>query len=98
MPARRQPRCATKFGSGPSVAFRYKDAGPWVFGLVANNIWTFGGASGSNATNQLLLNPFFGNQFGDGWALSSSPEIVANWIAKAVPDRSESGGFPKERG
>jgi hypothetical protein len=72
---------ATKWGSGPSVAFLHKDAGPWVFGLVANNIWTFDGAAGSNATNQMLLNPFFSYHFGDGWALSSSPEITANWIA-----------------
>jgi hypothetical protein len=57
----------------------HKDAGPWVFGLVANNIWTFDGATGSNATN--MLNPFFGYHFGDGWALASSPEITANWIA-----------------
>jgi len=31
------------WGSGPSVAFLFKDAGPLVFGIVANNIWSFGG-------------------------------------------------------
>jgi hypothetical protein len=72
---------ATKSGSGPSVAFIHKDAGPWVFGLVANNIWTFDGATVGNATNEMLLNPFFSYHFADGWALSSSPEITANWIA-----------------
>ena len=72
---------ATKWGSGPSVAFIHEDAGPWVFALVANNIWTFGGAAGNNATNQMLLNPIIGYHFADGWALSSSPEIKANWIA-----------------
>jgi hypothetical protein len=72
---------ATKWGSGPSVAFIHEDAGPWVFALVANNIWTFGGATGNNATNQMLLNPIIGYHFADGWALSSSPEIKANWIA-----------------
>jgi hypothetical protein len=63
------------------VAFVHEDAGPWVFALVANNIWTFNGATGSNATNQMLLNPIIGYHFGNGWALSSSPEITANWIA-----------------
>jgi hypothetical protein len=72
---------ATKWGSGPSVAFVHEDAGPWVFALVANNIWTFGGAAGNNATNQMLLNPIIGYHFAEGWALSSSPEIKANWIA-----------------
>ena len=71
---------ATKWGSGPSAAFLHKDAGPWVFGLVANNIWTFDGATGGNATNQMLLNPFVSYHFGDGWALLSSPQITANWI------------------
>ena len=72
---------ATKWGSGPSVAFIHEDAGPWIFAFVANNIWTFGGAAGNNATNQMLLNPIIGYHFADGWALSSSPEITANWIA-----------------
>jgi hypothetical protein len=71
----------TKAGSGPSFAFIHKDTGPWVFGLVTNNIWTFNGATGSNATNQMLVNPFLSYHFGNGWALSSSPEVTANWIA-----------------
>jgi hypothetical protein len=29
----------------------------------------------------MLLNPFLSYHFGDGWALSSSPDITANWIA-----------------
>jgi hypothetical protein len=72
---------ATRFGSGPSVAFMHQDAGPWVYGLVANNIWTFGRATGSNATNEMLLNPFLSYHFRDGWAVSTSPDITANWIA-----------------
>jgi hypothetical protein len=39
---------ATKWGSGPSVAFIHEGTGPWVFALVANNIWTFGRATGNN--------------------------------------------------
>jgi len=71
----------TKWGSGPSIAFLHEDASPLVIGLVANNIWTFGGATGRNATNQMLLNPVVSYHFADGWALASSPEITANWIA-----------------
>jgi hypothetical protein len=72
---------ATAFGSGPSIAFMHQDVGPWVYGLVANNIWTFGRVAGGNATNQMLLNPFLSYHFADGWALGSSPDITANWIA-----------------
>jgi hypothetical protein len=71
-----------KWGSGPSVAFVVKDEGPWVFGAVVNNIWSFGGpAPNSDRTNQFLLNPFVSYHLGDGWALGSSPNITANWIA-----------------
>jgi hypothetical protein len=80
-PATNSTLGATKWGSGPAVAFLHKDGGPLVLGVVANNIWTFGSASGGNATNQMLLNPFFSYHFADGWALVSSPEITANWLA-----------------
>ena len=81
-PATNSTLGTTKWGSGPSVAFVHEDAGPWVYALVANNIWSFSGGPGSNnRTNQMLLNPIIGYHFGDGWALSSSPEITANWIA-----------------
>jgi len=44
-----------KWGSGPSAAFVKKDESPWVFGAVANNIWSFGGPlHGTDRTNQLL--------------------------------------------
>ena len=72
-----------KWGSGPSAAFLFKDTSPFVFGMVANDIWSFGGPPGSSdRTNQLLLNPFMSYHFGDGWAIGSSPNITANWIAK----------------
>lgn len=73
----------TKWGSGPSVALIKKDASPWVFGAVVNNIWSFGDTSpgGSNKTNSLLLNPFISYHFDDGWSVGSSPDITANWIA-----------------
>ncbi len=86
-----------KWGSGPSAAFLHQDAGPWVFGAVVNNIWSFGGpTTGSDRTNQLFLNPIVNYHFGDGWSVGSSPEITTNWIASGgkwtVP---VGGGFGK---
>ena len=68
-----------------------------MLGAVANNIWSFGGPSGSSdRTNQLLLNPFVSYHFGDGWSVGSSPNITTNWIANGgkwtVP---VGGGFAK---
>jgi hypothetical protein len=71
-----------KWGSGPSLGFVKKDESPWLFGAVVNNIWSFGGApAGSDRTNELLINPFVSFHFGNGWSVSSSPDIEANWIA-----------------
>jgi hypothetical protein len=73
-----------KWGSGPSAAFLWKDQSPWVAGAVINNIWSFGGPPGSSdRTNSFLLNPFASYHFGDGWSVGSSPNITANWLAKA---------------
>ena len=70
-----------KWGSGPSAAFIKEDESPWVFGAVANNIWSFGGPPGSSdRTNQLLLNPFVSYHFAEGWSAGSSPNITTNWI------------------
>jgi hypothetical protein len=70
-----------KWGSGPSAVFVMKNGSPWVFGAVANNIWSFyGPPSGKDRTNQFLLNPYIAYHFGDGWAIGSSPNIEANWI------------------
>jgi len=68
-----------------------------VFALVANNIWSVGGpASNADRTNQLLLNPTLSYHFADGWSITSSPSIAANWIANGgkwtVP---VGGGFGK---
>jgi hypothetical protein len=72
-----------QWGSGPSLAFIKKDESPWVYGAVVNNIWSIGDTppGSSDRTNQLLVNPFISYHFGDGWAVGSSPDITANWIA-----------------
>jgi hypothetical protein len=73
-----------KWGSGVSAALLKKDASPWEFGAVVNNIWSFGGPPhGSDRYNQMLLNPFFSFHFGDGWSVGSSPNITADWVSKS---------------
>ncbi len=73
-----------KWGSGPSVAFVWKGRGPWMLGLVANNIWSFGGPPrGSDRTNSLLVNPIVSYHFGNGWSVGSSPNITSDWNASS---------------
>ena len=71
-----------KWGSGPSAALVKEDESPWVWGVVTNNIWSFGGPPhGTDRTNQLLLNPFVSYHFAEGWSVGSSPNITTNWTA-----------------
>jgi hypothetical protein len=72
-----------KWGAGPSVGFTWRGGSDWSIGFVANNVWSLGTPPGSSdRTNSLLLNPIFSYRFGDGWSVSSSPNITANWASK----------------
>ena len=55
--------------------------GPYVLGLLANQLWTFADAGGDPEVNQLLIQPFVNYNFGKGWAISTGPIITANWSA-----------------
>lgn len=69
-----------KWSAGPGfVALTIK--GPWVFGGLVNNIWSFAGDDDREDVNQMLVQPFVNYNFQGGWYLSSSPIITANWEA-----------------
>jgi hypothetical protein len=69
------------WGGGPTGVLVYKK-GPWVGGVVANNVWSFGGTQGLGGTryNTFLVQPFVNYNFGGGWYVYSSPIITANWL------------------
>jgi hypothetical protein len=69
-----------KWGAGPSAVGLVMD-GPWVYGALVNNIWSFAGDSSRGNVNQMTLQPFANFNFGDGWYLTSSPLVTANWLA-----------------
>lgn len=71
-----------KWGAGPSAVGLVMD-GPWVYGALINNIWSFAGDSDRPAVNQMTLQPFVNYNFKDGWYVSASPIITANWMAEA---------------
>jgi hypothetical protein len=69
-----------KWSAGPAaVALSMQP--PWVFGLLAQNIWSFAGDSDRDDVNQMLIQPFINYNLPGGWYLSSSPIITANWEA-----------------
>jgi hypothetical protein len=68
-----------KWDAGPALVLLTMP-GHWVIGALANNQWSFAGW-GTNNVNSLLIQPFINYNFPDGWYVSSSPIITANWAA-----------------
>jgi len=69
-----------KWAAGPSVVLLTMP-GPWVLGVLANNIWSFAGDNDRPDVNQFLLQYFVHYNFEGGWYLTSAPINTANWEA-----------------
>ena len=56
---------------------------PWVYGSLAQQVWSVGGSDASHANNinQTLLQPFVNYNMEGGWYWTSNPVITANWKA-----------------
>lgn len=59
--------------------------GPWVFGALMNNQWSFAGW-GEKPVNAFLLQPFVNYNLPNGWYLASSPILTADWRADKAGD------------
>jgi hypothetical protein len=70
-----------KWSMGPA-AVALTIQGPWVFGALANQQWSFAGW-GDQDVSQLLIQPFVNYNLPDGWYLTSAPIITANWEASS---------------
>lgn len=69
-----------KWGAGPTaVALTMR--GPWVVGLLVNNVWSFAGESSRSDVNLFTLQYFINYNLKKGWYFSSAPILTANWRA-----------------
>lgn len=73
-------RGSNKWSIGPS-AVALAQSGDWTLGILANNVWSFAGASGYPNVNRGLIQYFIVRQLGDGWYVNSAPIITVNWNA-----------------
>jgi hypothetical protein len=74
------------WGAGPS-AVALKMDGPWVYGALVSDVWSFGGRSrpvgSGNSYHNFLLQPFVNYNFSEGWYVNSAPILTANFLTKA---------------
>jgi len=68
---------------GPTLAIASMMPDPWVNGVLVRNLWSFGGDSDRPKVNLFVIQPFVNYNFSDGWYLSSSPLITADWEANS---------------
>lgn len=65
---------------GPSLVV-LSMPGPWVLGLLAQNIWDFAGKSSEPNVNRGIIQPILNYNIGQGWYLTSTPVLGVNWEA-----------------
>ena len=71
-----------RWGLGPTaVVLKIKHGSPWVYGVLANNIWSVTSSNSSPPINQMLVQPFLNYNFKGGAYLTTAPIITANWQA-----------------
>jgi hypothetical protein len=71
-----------KWGAGPSVVLLTMQ-GPWVYGAIANQVWSIDGSNNRPNTSTFFMNAFLNYNLADGWYLASQPIITADWQASA---------------
>ena len=71
-----------KWSAGPSVVVLTMP-GQWVIGALVSNVWSFSGDDERADVNSFLMQYFVNYNLPDGWYLTSSPIITANWEAES---------------
>ena len=69
-------------GPGPRSSCCTSSKGdPWVYGVLANNIWSLTSNKQGGSYNNGLIQPFVNYNFKEGFYLTSSPILTVNWKA-----------------
>jgi hypothetical protein len=56
-------------------------SGNWLYGVLANQIWSFVGDEDRPEVSQFFVQPFVNFSLPQGWTIGSAPSITANWNA-----------------
>ncbi|HYN79582.1 MAG TPA: neuromedin U [Lamprocystis sp. (in: g-proteobacteria)] len=72
------------WGLGPSFVVLHLDHGsPWVYGALANNIWSLTNNGRGGYYNNGLIQPFVNYNFKGGVYLVSAPIVTVDWTAES---------------
>jgi hypothetical protein len=70
------------WGLGPTFVILHLDKGsPWVYGALANNLWSLSSDKEGGSYNNGLIQPFVNYNFPAGFYLTSAPIATVNWNA-----------------
>jgi hypothetical protein len=78
MPTNTNDLGSDKWSAGPAAVLLAMP-GNWVLGVLAQNLWSFAGSDRANAVNKLTVQYFVNYNLPNGWFLTSSPIITADW-------------------
>ena len=69
-----------KWQAGPAGVVGYR-ARPWLAALIAQQWWSFAGATSRPAVTELHLQYIASYFFGDGWSVGTDPTLKVDWRA-----------------
>jgi len=75
-----------KWSAGPALVILSMPK-PWVYGILLQNIWSFAGPDDEPDVNKFTFQYFLNYNLANGWYLTSSPVITANWEADDSDNR-----------
>ena len=81
LPTATEERYASEKWSVGAAFVALSMPGNWVYGVLAQNVWSVAGDSDAADVNSFLFQYFLNYNLDDGWYLSSTPVITANWEA-----------------
>jgi hypothetical protein len=81
LPSTNEPTLGSgKWSAGPT-AVALKQTGPWTFGALWNQVWSFSGDPSRSDVNQMFLQPFLAYQATHTVTYTVQSETTVNWDA-----------------
>ena len=81
-PVLQLPRTGEKWGAGPTFVV-VRLAGPYTYGMLANQVWSFAGDASAPDVNQTFLQPFFAYTTKKALTFTIQSESTGNWEASS---------------